>query len=332
MMAEASKIGLVQVQVQPESTSRHHAGISLREDRSSEEPPPVGESMKFPALDGYELGGVHFESAGECAPEIAVVFAGGSGILARRYRHFASFLASSGIPVLTFDYRGIGRSRPRSLRGFRATAEDWSECDCGGAIAWMRGRYPRAKLAGVAHSIGSLIIGGAPNVREFSKLVFVAAHTGYYGDYSRRNRLPMAVLWHGVMPVLTHLFGYFPARLLGLGEDIPAGMALQWAARRTPDLRPEATDPEASRARAMLARFGEINLPVYALSFADDAFATEAGAHRLVGVYSGVAARYECVKPDSVGLSDIGHFGFFRRDGNARLWPLVLADLRAEPT
>jgi len=329
-MADASKIGRRQVEVEPESSSTHHPDISLEVERSSVEPSPAGEPIKFLALDEYELGGFHFESVGDCAPAIAVVFAGGGGIPAKRYRHFASFLASSGIPVLTFDYRGIGQSRPRSLRGFRATAEDWSECDCGGAIAWMRGRYPHAKLTGVAHSIGSLIIGGAPNVGEFSKLVFVAAHTGYYGDYSRRNRLPMAFLWHGVMPVLTRLFGYFPARLLGLGEDIPAGMALQWAARRTPDLRPEATDPEASRARAMLARFGEIKIPIFALSFADDAFATEAGARRLLAVYPGVAARYECVNPASVGLSDIGHFGFFRRDANERLWPLVLADLRAD--
>ena len=286
--------------------------------------------ITFPALDGYELAGVHFDSTMDSAPPVAVVFASGGGIAARRYRHFASFLASNGIPVLTFDYRGIGLSRPRRLRGFRASAEDWSEWDCGGAIAWMRTRYPNANLVGIAHSISSLIIGGAPNVGECSRLVFIAAHTGYFGDYSKRHRIPMAVLWHAVMPALTHLFGYFPARMLGLGEDIPAGMALQWAARRTPDLRPEATNPDASRARKMLSRFGEIKVPIYALSFADDAFATEAGTRRLLSVYSASAARYECIRPTSVNLPRIGHFGFFRRDAEATLWALVLAHLRRE--
>jgi predicted alpha/beta hydrolase len=286
--------------------------------------------MKFLALDGFELCGVHFESAVELAPTIAVVFAGGGGIPAKRYRNFAGFLASSGIPVLIFDYRGIGESRPPSLRGFKASAEDWSEWDCGGAISLMRRWYPHAKLVGVAHSIGSLIIGGAPNVGECSRLVFIAAHTGYYGDYSKRYRLPMAVLWHGVMPVLTHLFGYFPARILGLGEDIPSGMALQWAARRTPELRPEATTTEASRANAMLGRLGSIKVPIFALSFADDAFATEAGTRRLLAVYSGISAQYECVKPASMGLGSIGHFGFFRRDASAVLWPMILKYLRSE--
>jgi predicted alpha/beta hydrolase len=288
--------------------------------------------MEFPALDGYELGGVHFESAHEIEPTIAVIIAGGGGIRARHYRHFATFLASSGIPVLTFDYRGVGMSRPKRLRGFKASAEDWSEWDCGGAIAWTRRQYPRAKLAGVAHSISSLIIGGAQNVGECSRLVFIAAHTGYFGDYSKHYRIPMAVLWHVVMPCLTRLFGYFPARMLGLGEDIPAGMAMQWAARRTPDLRPEATAPDASRARAMLARFRDIKMPVFALSFSDDAFATEMGTRRLLAVYPGLTVRYECVKPAQIGLTNIGHFGFFRRDAKATLWPMVLTYLLCELT
>ena len=291
---------------------------------------PLGMQMKFSALDGYELGGVHFESAYEFEPTIAVIIAGGGGIPAMHYRYFAAYLASSGIPVLTFDYRGIGMSRPKRLRGFEASAEDWSEWDCGGAIAWMRRHYPRAKLAGVAHSISSLMIGGAQNVGECSRLVFIAAHTGYFGDYSRSHRIPMAVLWHVVMPFLTRIFGYFPARMLGLGEDIPAGMAMQWAARRTPDLRPEATAPDASRARAMLARFRHIKMPVFALSFSDDAFATEAGTRRLLAVYPGLTARYECVKPAQVGLKSIGHFGFFRRNAKASLWPMVLTYLLSD--
>jgi len=135
-------------------------------DQLSVEPDEIGTPITLPALDGQELGGVHFLSIRDLNPTVAVVIAAGGGISARRYRHFASFLANAGIPVLTFDYRGIGTSRPRKLRGFRATAEDWSEGDCGGAIAWMRAQYPHARLVGVAHSIGSLIIGGAPNVNE----------------------------------------------------------------------------------------------------------------------------------------------------------------------
>jgi predicted alpha/beta hydrolase len=306
-----------------------HRVVGHSGDRNDDaQSPDEGIDVRFPALDGFDLGGVHFCSSYESPPRVAAVIASGGGIPARRYRHFAAFLARSGVPVLTFDYRGIGRSRPPVLRGFKATAEDWSESDCGGAIAWLRAKYPHAALVGIGHSIGTLIIGGAPNVGELSQLVFIAAHTGFYGDYAKRRRIPMAILWHGVMPALTHLFGYFPAKLLRLGEDIPAGMALQWAARRTPDLRPEATDSEAARARAMLARYPTITKPIFALSFADDAFATESGTRRLLAVYSGAAARYECVDPAAVAMPGIGHFGFFRRGAEAILWPRVLDCLR----
>jgi predicted alpha/beta hydrolase len=280
----------------------------------------VGIPLTFPALDGFKLGGVLFEPNPQSQARLAVVMAGGGGIPARRYRHFASFLAASGIAVLTFDYRGIGLSRPRSLRGFKATAEDWSEWDCSGAIAFMRTKYPDIELVGIAHSISSLIVGGAPNVGEFSRLVFIAAHTGYYGDYLAKHRIPMALLWHVVMPVM--------ARMLGLGEDIPAGMALQWAARRTPELRPEATDSSGSRARAMLARYADIRIPALALSFSDDAFATDAGTRRLLAMYPNLNVRHEKVSAEPLGLTGIGHFGFFRPSAEALLWPMIISYLR----
>jgi predicted alpha/beta hydrolase len=244
-----------------------------------------------------------------------------------RYSHFAAYLLAAGIPVLAFDYRGIATSRPARLRGLVATAEDWSECDCGGAIAWMRARYPGARLVGIAHSIGTLLIGGAPNIGEIAQLVFIGAHTGYYGDYRRRHRLPMALAWHVVMPLLTRVFGYFPAHMLGLGEDIPAGMALQWAARRTSELRPEATDRNATRAREMLARYAGIRVPTQTISFSDDAFATEAGCTRLLSVYPSIEAHRQVLTPEFAGFSPVGHFGFFRRAAQERLWPLVLAHL-----
>ena len=106
-------------------------------------------------------------------PQRAAIVHCGAGIPAARYRRFAGFLAASGIPTLVYDYRGIGLSRPKALRGFRAAIEDWAEYDCGGALAWMRERFPDADLVGIAHSIGALLVGGAPNSAEHDRLVLV---------------------------------------------------------------------------------------------------------------------------------------------------------------
>jgi predicted alpha/beta hydrolase len=288
----------------------------------------VESTVRFCALDGFDLGGTLYAMAGVSKPGTAVVFSCGGGVPASRYGRFARCLAAQGFPALTYDYRGIGASRPAQLRGFRAEVPDWSEFDCGGAIAFLRSRYPGAELVGVAHSLGTLLMGGAPNLAEISRFVFVGAHTGYYKDYLRKYRLPMAVLWHGVMPVLTHACGYFPAKLLRLGEDIPAGIALQWAARRSPDFRPEATATDAPRARALIARYARVSGDVLVLQFTDDAFATEVGTRRLLAVFPGLRPHHCRIAPTEVGLEEIGHFGFFRRQAEMILWPHVVAFLR----
>lgn len=278
----------------------------------------------FPALDGYPLGGTLFVPNNLKVVPIAGVLSCGGGILAARYRNFARYLAANGVPILTYDYRGIGNSRPTSLRGFKAVAEDWSELDCGGAIAYVRSRFIRANLVGIAHSIGALLAGGAPNIAELKRFVFIGAHTGYYGDYMPTYRLPMAILWHGVMPIVTRVVGYFPAKFLRIGEDIPAGIAMQWAARRSPDLQPEATTIDAKRARTMIARYQDVAGKALSVGFTDDAFATEMGMRRLLSEFPKLNSEVRKVAPKDVGMKSIGHFGFFRREAQPRLWPTIL--------
>ena len=278
-----------------------------------------------------ELGAVLYSADAE--PRRAVVLHGGAGIAAQRYRHFARFLARSGVPVLTYDYRGIGLSRSGAagtLRGFRASVEDWAEFDCAAAIGWMRDCYPRAELVGIAHSVSALLFGGAHNAAEQARLVLIGAHTGYYGDYRPLYRLPMAALWHGLMPALTRVLGYFPARRLGLGEDIPAGVALRWASRSSSDLRPAGDSLEEVRTRRLLERCATLARPVLMVRFSDDAFATDAGMRRLLSYYPRLSPEFILFSPADTGVHRIGHFGFFRRAVGQALWPLLLARLQAQ--
>jgi len=287
--------------------------------------------LRVRALDGYELGGYFHDSKNSEPSHVAILHCG-AGIRALRYRRFAAYLAESGIPTLCYDYRGIGLSRPRALRGFRASIEDWSEHDCGGAIAWMRGRYPRARMIGIAHSIGALLVGGAPNSAEQAHLVLIGGHTGYYGDYHPRYRLPMTAVWHALMPAVTMVMGYFPARRLGLGEDLPARVALQWAGRRTGDLRPAGSGPGYDRAQTLLDRCAALQRPATFVSVTDDAFATASGTKRLLSFYPRLfPLTHVQYSPADAGTRRIGHFGFFGRRAGATLWPRLLALLQAKP-
>jgi predicted alpha/beta hydrolase len=292
-----------------------------------------GKQLRLRAADGYELGAIFYAALRPRSPRRVAVFHCGAGIPALRYRRFAQFLAEWGIPVLTYDYRGVGLSRPPSLRGFEATIEDWAEFDSTAAIAWLRERFPHDELVGVSHSIGCLPLGGAGNAAEQARIVMVGAHTGYYGDYRPLYRLPMAIAWHGLMPAITRVVGYFPADRLGLGEDLPAGMALQWAERRLPELRPDGTAPSQERTRRLLDRCSALECPALAICISDDAFATQAGTRRLLSYFPRLASPQLVVfSPADAQARSIGHFGFFRRAVGEALWPRLLAQLEPSRT
>jgi predicted alpha/beta hydrolase len=287
-----------------------------------------GRELKLRTADGYQLGAMFYAALRPRSPRRVAVLHCGAGIPAARYRRFAHFLAEWGIPVLTYDYRGIGESRPASMRGFQACIQDWAEFDSAAAIGWLRERFPHDEIVGISHSIGCLALGGAPNAAEQARLVLVGAHTGYYGDYRRLYRLPMAVAWHGLMPAVTRFFGYFPADRLGLGEDLPAGMALQWADRRLPELRPSGAQPAQERMRQLLDRCATLQCPALAISVSDDAFATVAGTRRLLSYFSRLSsAQHVLFTPLDAQVRRIGHFGFFRRAVGTTLWPRFLAQL-----
>ena len=50
---------------------------------------------------------------------------------------FACFLQRQGFGVVTFDYRGIGDSRPPSLKGCSAQMHEWGQQDIAGVLHWI---------------------------------------------------------------------------------------------------------------------------------------------------------------------------------------------------
>jgi predicted alpha/beta hydrolase len=287
-----------------------------------------GKQLRLRSADGFEIGAVFYAALRPRAPRRVAVLHGGAGIPALRYGRFARFLAEWGVPVLTYDYRGIGLSRPRELRRFPATIEDWAELDSTCAIAWLRERFPQDEMLGVSHSIGALMLGGALNAAEQARVVMVGAHTGYYGDYGALYRLPMALAWHGIMPAVTRFLGYFPGNRLGLGDDLPAGMALEWAERRRPDLRLSGAYPAAVRRRQLLDRCAALHCPAIAVCVTDDAFATVAGTKRLLSYFPRLSSpQLVEFTPADAQVRSLGHFGFFRRATGSALWPRLLAQL-----
>jgi predicted alpha/beta hydrolase len=246
----------------------------------------------------------------------------------RYYDRFAQFLAAHGIPTLIYDYRGIGQSRPRTLRGFQASVEEWGSKDCAAALQWVVERFPRARTCVIGHSVGGFVTGFVTNGNNIDRMLLVGAHTGYWRDYAVRPRLGMYLLWHVFMPAITGLVGYFPGRRLHLLDDLPAGVALEWANRRRAEfwwnrMTPEGILDVQWRDR-MIGRFLEIRAPTLAIRFADDPFATDAATNRILSLYQNSAATRAVFHPADCGGEKIGHFGFFRSRFKDTLWPRAL--------
>jgi len=286
------------------------------------------------ATDGYPLAArLWVLPMGQSSLGTALVNAG-AGIGMRYYDRFAQYLATHRVATLLYDYRGIGQSRPSALRGFVASVEDWGSKDCAAALEWLSAQFPQAPCTVIGHSVGGFVTGFVTNGRRIDRMMMVGAHTGYWRDYAANPRLAMYVLWHVLMPAATRVFGYFPGRRLRLLDDLPSGVALEWANRRRPEFWWNKLTSEGALDIAwrdeMLSRFRSIRAETLAIRLTDDAFATHEATSRLLELFRNCPATQMVFGPADTHGQKIGHFGFFRSRFRETLWPRVLAWLLNE--
>jgi predicted alpha/beta hydrolase len=268
------------------------------------------------ASDGYPIGASVFGSAGR-----PVLIMPATGVPQSYYAKFAAYLAERGFTVLTFDYRGIGRSRNGDIRRLAARMRDWALLDAAAAFRFLSksGSDPCENRQGsdpvlvVGHSFGGQATGLLPEPERIAAALFVGSQSGYWGNWP-----PLAKLWmwpatHVGIDAVTRLCGYFPGSRLGFGEDLPPGVATEWASWcRHPRYLVGALGAEDAYAR--------LRAPLRAYAISDDPFAPLPTVEALGRLYPN--ARWETRKlaPRDVGVKSLGHFGFFRERFRDSLW------------
>lgn len=130
------------------------------------------------------------------------------------YRQFALFLVSTGYCVYTFDYRGVGQSRPRSLKGFKANLQIWGRLDLDAVIKHIRDSHPHSP------SLTSDTASGA-TARSYSREpTFLQDYSGCLSTHlleTVADAYPVRVRLSGICDTATGkpLVGIFPGKSLG---------------------------------------------------------------------------------------------------------------------
>jgi predicted alpha/beta hydrolase len=256
------------------------------------------------ASDGQPVGAtVHGDG------ERAVLVMPATGVPQSYYAKFAGYLAGRGFSVLTFDYRGVGRSRSGDIRGSSARMRDWALLDAAAAFAF----FGAGKVNVVGHSFGGQALGLLPQPERIACALLVGSQSGYWRHWPLLGKVWMWPATHLGLPALAKLLGYFPGSRLGFGEDLPRGVALEWASWcRHPRYLVGALGVEDAYAR--------MRATVRAYAISDDPFAPARAVEALAQLYPHARWETRNLAPRELGVKSVGHFGFFRERFRDSLW------------
>lgn len=262
--------------------------------------------------DGTQLA-ARFYDAEHAVGTVLIVPA--MGVSQSYYGAFARWLTAHRFNVVTFDYRGMGRSRRGPLRGFKADVFDWAQLDTAAMVDVAADRAPQLPLYWIGHSLGGQIFPFVPNNHRVAKMITVATGSGYWRENAPGLKRIVWWMWYVAAPLSLKLFGYFPGRRLRKIGDLPHGVMSQW--------RRWCLDPEyVVGAEGDMARqaFAAVRTPLTSLSFTDDEYMSARNTESLHGFYANAPQERKRFSPEQLGMRRVGHFGFFRAASEAPLW------------
>ena len=266
------------------------------------------------AADGRWLAVTFHEPADRAATATCLV-APAMGVRRTFYDGFARWLAGRGVAAAVLDYRGTGGSRPLRLEAMEARLPDLARLDLPAAGERLAERHPDRPRTYVGHSLGAQLFGLLPEPNRYRRMLMVASGSAHWRLWPVPDRWAVAAMWYVVVPLLTRTYGHFPARLVGMGDELPAGVARDWARwARHPAY---AVD---EKGRPLREGFRSYRGKIRAVNFTDDPFAPRPSAEELLGFWERADRELLHRSPDEVGRETVGHMGFFRPESREPLW------------
>ena len=279
--------------------------------------------LQIPAKDGFLLSATLFEPDPSTQRKGVIQLNSGTGIPRSLYANMVRFLADSGYTAVIYDYRGIGGSKPKSLKHFSAFIRDWGQLDMVGVLEWVNDHYPTERKILIGHSTGGQMVGLMENNDLLDRFILIASSTGYWKDMSKPYKWLMPPLWLLYIPLSIHLMGYANAKKFRHGENLPAGVALEW---RKWCINPQYFEPEFGKSLAPLY-FDQINIPLTSYQVSEDPIANATTANKLLTYYVNADVNVKKIEPSAFQVDKIGHTGFFSRKFRMSLWQDLLEEI-----
>ena len=177
-------------------------------------------------IDHYSLAAHLFEP--QISNQKVLLINSATGVKQQIYFSVAQFFADHGFTVITYDYRGIGLSKPHKMRGFEASMRVWGTTDYQALTDYIKSNFEDYKKYCLGHSVGALILGMNPDSEIFEEFIFVGTQNAFVGNLRLKTKIEAYLGFGIVQPLFTVLLGYFPASWFGLGESLPSGSAFDW--------------------------------------------------------------------------------------------------------
>ena len=251
-----------------------------------------------------------------------IQFHAGTVIRKEYYLKFGRYLAEQGYVVVLFDYRGVGGSRPVSLRGYEASISDWGIKDGSAVLSWIRSTYPQLPVHLFAHSMGGQILGLMDNWHLFDKLIVVASSSGNWHNFKPSYRRKIRLSSNLFFPITLRLYDFVPGRF-GLGQDWPRGVAEDWWRNSQED----SLMADFMQRKLGSTHFKDVNKKIHAFWLSDDHMATPKTIPNYQKSYPNAKVITRLITPDEYGFESIGHFGLFKEWSKGQLWEDVLSPL-----
>ena len=244
-----------------------------------------------------------------------LVIAPGVGLTHEYYYLFACFFRQQGYTVISFDYRGVGKSAPQNLRGYEANMHQWAVQDINAVLLYVKQHYPGQEIIYTGHCIGGEIIGLAPASQYINRIVLVSSALSCAKLWPMKHKVRIAMLKIFV-GITNHVIGYFPGSRLKIFGDLPKGVIREWANW--------CDNPNGLFDSFPDNNYRKLNVPILAYTFSDDWHCPPKAVNELLNHFANANITWYHMKPKDIGMKKIGHIDFFYITMKSTLWESLL--------